>query len=323
VPQDDPLAPLTLVVGDEELLVSRAVSAVVAAARAADADAELRDLPAAELQRGDLDDALSPSLFGGRRVVVVRAAQDLGQDLVEELLGAARDVPEETSLVVVHAGGAKGKAALAALTELRPRRVDAPRLTRPSDRREFVRRELRRDGRPVDDDAVGLLLDAVGNDLRELASAAGQLLVDTDGPITAAAVARYHRGRAEASGFAVADRAVEGDLAGALELARWGSSTGLAPVLVTSALASTLRAVAQVASATGVPAHELARRTGMPSWKFDKTRRQTRGWRPEGIAAAVQAVARADADVKGGAVSASYAVERALVAVVEARAGRP
>ena len=258
-----------------------------------------------------------------QREQLTLAAQDLAKDLVEGLLAAARDVPEETSLVVAHAGGTKGKALLTGLLELRPRRVDAPKLTRPGDRRDFVRAELRKDGRAVEDAAVALLLEAVGNDLRELASAAGQLLVDTDGPITAAAVARYHRGRAEASGFAVADRAVEGDLAGALELARWGTSTGLAPVLVTSTLASTLRAVAQVASAAGVPSAQLAAQVGMPAWKVDKTRKQARGWRPEGIAAAVQAVARADADVKGGAVSASYAVERALVAVVSARGGRP
>ncbi|HWH30617.1 MAG TPA: DNA polymerase III subunit delta [Mycobacteriales bacterium] len=322
VPTDDVLSPLTLVVGDEELLVARAVSETVRAARAADPDAELRDLQGADLQRGDVLDALSPSLFGGRRVVVLRAAQDLPKDLVDEVAAAAGDVPDETSLVVVHAGGAKGKALLTALAAAGPRRVDVPKVTRPSERRDFVKRELRRDGRQVDDDAVGLLLEAVGNDLRELASAAEQLLVDTTGPITAAAVARYHRGRAEASGFAVADRAVEGDLAGALELARWGTSTGLAPVLVTSALASTLRSVAVVASSAGVPTGQLAAQVGMPPWKVDKTRKQARGWNPDALATALRAVARADADVKGAAVSAPYAVERALVAVVAARGGR-
>lgn len=321
MPQDDVLVPLTLVVGEEELLVSRAVSEVVRAARAAQADAEVRDLAGGALQRGDVDDALSPSLFGGRRVVVLRSAQDVPKDLADGVVAALGDVPQETSVVVAHAGGAKGKGILTALQRLSPRRVDVPKVGRPSERRDFVRRELRRGGRTVDDDAVGMLLEAVGSDLRELASAAEQLLVDTEGAITAEAVARYHRGRAEASGFAVADRAVEGDLAGALELARWGTSTGLAPVLVTSALASTLRSVAIVASASGVPAGELATRVGMPPWKVDKTRRQARGWRPEGLSAALQAVARADADVKGGAVSASYAVERALVAVVGARAG--
>lgn len=320
---DDVLAPVTLVVGDEELLTARAVSEVVRAARADDAEAEVRDLPCAELQRGDVDDALSPSLFGGRRVLVLRAAQDLPKDLHDELLAAVEDVPEETSVVVVHAGGAKGKALLQELAKRRVRRVDAPKVTKPSERRDFVRRELRRDGRQVDDDAVSLLLEAVGSDLRQLASAAEQLLVDTTGPVTAEAVARYHRGSApsEFQSFAIAERVVEGDLPGALELLRWGESTGLRLAGVTVALASTLRSVAVVASSAGVPAPQLAAQVGMPPWKVDKVRRQSRGWHPEGLARALQVVARADADVKGGAVSASWAVERALVAVAGARGG--
>ena len=61
----------------------------------------------------------------------------------------------------------------------------------------------------------------------------------------------------------------------------------------------------------------------MPSWKVEKTQRQVRGWRPEGLSAALAAVACADADVKGAAVDAGYAVERALLAVCTARqAGR-
>jgi len=266
---------------------------------------------------------LSPSLFGERRVVVLRAAQDLIKDLTPELTAYVADPLPEVSLVVVHSGGAKGKALLTALGSARPRRVDVPRVGKAGERRDFVRRELRADGRNVEEDALSLLLDSVGNDLRELASAAGQLLSDTSGPVTVDVVARYHRGRAESSGFAVADRAVDGDLAGALELARWGASTGLAPVLVTSALASTLRSMALVASAGGAPAAQLAGQLGMPPWKVDKTRRQVRGWRPEGLSAAVQVVALADADVKGAAADPAYAVERALLQVVQARgAGR-
>ena len=315
--------PLTLVVGDEELLVGRAVTAVVRAARAADPEVDVRDVTAAEVERGDLDDMLSPSLFGERRVLVVRAAQDLGKDVAAELQACASDLPEDVHVVVVHAGGAKGKALLTGLTALKPRRVEAPKVTKFGERRDFVRRELRADGRPVDEEAVAALLDAVGNDLRELSSAAAQLLADTAGPVTAETVARYHRGRAESSGFTVADRAVDGDLAGALELARWGRSAGLAPVLVTSALASTLRSMALVASAGRAPAHQLAGQLGMPPWKVEKTQRQARGWRPEGLSAALTAVAAADADVKGAAADQEYAVERLLLSVVQARgAGR-
>jgi len=321
VPPADAPAPLTVVVGDEELLVARAVSAVVAAARARTPDTELRDLDAASLQPGDLAEALSPSLFGDDRVVVVRGAQDLSKEVAAELVSLADGSTGEIVLVVVHAGGAKGKALLTSLLASGARRVDAPKLTKPSERRDFLRAELRAGGRQVAEDAVGTLLDAVGADLRELASAASQLLADTDGPITEAAVRRYYSGRADATGFSIADRAVEGDLAGALELTRWGQATGLAPVLVTSALASALRTLAQVGPAGRQPAHVLAGQLGMPPWKVEKAQRQCRGWSGDGLAAALQAVAVADGDVKGGAADAGYAVERALVAVVRARGG--
>jgi DNA polymerase-3 subunit delta len=322
MPADQP-SPLTLVVGDEELLVARACSEVVRAARVRDPDVDVRELEGAEVQPGDLGELLSPSLFAERRVLVVRGAQDLDKETAAEVLAYAADPLEEVTLVVHHAGAAKGKALLTSLRSLASRTVEAPKITRPAERRDFLRAELRADGRSVEEEAVGALLEAVGNDLRELSSAASQLLSDTEGPITAEAVARYHRGRAEANGFAVAERAVEGDLAGALELVRWWSMVKLEHVLVTSALANTLRSMAMVASAGRAPAGVLAGQLGMPSWKVEKTQRQVRGWRPEGLVEAFQAVAAADADVKGGAVDQDYAVERMLLAVVQARgAGR-
>ena len=256
-------------------------------------------------------------------MLVVRSAQDLVKDVVPELTAYVADPLDDVHVVVHHAGGAKGKALLTTLTAAKPRRVEAPKVTKFGERRDFVRRELKADGRAVDEEAVAALLEAVGNDLRELASACSQLLSDADGPITPEVVARYHRGRAESSGFTIADRAVDGDLGGALELARWGQSTGLAHVLVTSALASTLRSMALVASAGRVPPHQIAGQLGMPPWKVEKTQRQARGWRPEGLSAALAAVARADADVKGAAADQDYAVERLLFAVTQARqAGR-
>lgn len=316
----DVLVPLTLVVGDEGLLVDRAVSAVVRAARAADPEVDVHDLPVAELGPGDLDGLLAPSLFGERRVLVVRGVQDAAKELAASLSACATDPPDDAHLVLVHAGGAKGKALLATLSAVGgARTVPAAKVTKPAERRDLVRRELRADGRTVVEEAVTVLLDAVGTDLRELCSAAGQLLADTQGAITEEVVATYYRGRAEASGFAVADRAVEGDLAGALELVRWGQGSGLAHVLVTSALASTLRSVARVASAGRAPAGVLASQLGMPAWKVEKTQRQARAWRPEGLSTALQAVAAADGAVKGGAADQAYAVERVLLAVVQAR----
>jgi DNA polymerase-3 subunit delta len=313
------LVPLTLVQGDEDLLVSRAVHAVLVAARKADPQVDIRDLAAGELKQGDLPELLSPSLFGERRVLVVRSAEDLSKELAQELVSLAAEFPDDACVVVCHPGGVKGKAAVTALKAGGARLVEAAKLTRPSDRRDFLRSELKAGGRPVTEAAVGALLDAVGGDLRELASVASQLISDTDGPIDEDVVHRYYRGRAEATGFQVADKAVEGDLVGALELLRYGQATGLAPVLVTSALAGALRSIAMVASAGNAPAHQLASALGMPPWKVDRTRKQMRGWRPEGLSAALRAVASADADVKGAAADSGYAVERVLLSVVQAR----
>ncbi len=317
--KDDLLATLTVVVGDEDLLVGRAVSAVVRAAREADPEVDVRDLQGSEVQPGDLPELLSPSLFGDRRVLVVRAAQDLAKETTAELVAYAADPLPEVAVVVCHAGGQKGRAALTALLGSGARRVDAPKMAKAGDRREFVRAELRSTGRQVSEGAVNALLEAVGSDLRELCGAAGQLLADTDGPLDEEVVGRYHRGRADLTGFTVADRAVEGDLAGALEMTRYGQATGLVPVLVTSALAGALRSIALVASAGGAPAAQLSSALGMPTWKIDKTRKQSRGWRPEGLATALRAVALADAEVKGGAIDQQYAVERVVLAVVAAR----
>jgi DNA polymerase III subunit delta len=315
----DLLVPLTLVVGDEEFLAGRAVSAVVAAARERTPDVELTDVDGSGLEPGDLTEVLSPSLFGDDRVVVIRSAQDLGKEVAAELMSYVADPLPEVLLVVTHAGGAKGKALVTALLGAGARKVDAPKLTKPSERRDFVRAELRATGRQVTDDAVSALLDAVGTDLRELAAAASQLLADTEGTVSEEDVRRYYSGRAETTGFQIADKALAGDLAGALELTRWGQSTGLAPVLVTSALAGALRSVGVVASEGRAPAHVLAGRLGMPPWKVEQTQRQARGWTPDGLSRALQAVARADAEIKGEGADKDYAVERALVAVTQAR----
>ena len=73
--------PIILIVGDEELLVERAIGDVVASVRADDPEAEVIDLVPGGLEPGRISELTSPSLFGGGKVLVVRAAQDLGKDL--------------------------------------------------------------------------------------------------------------------------------------------------------------------------------------------------------------------------------------------------
>src|SRR5688500_13824759 len=101
---------LLLVQGDEELLAARAVAEAVESARAADPGADVREYEAAALMAGEVAEMLSPSLFGGRRVLVIRSGQDARKDLTAALLAYAKSPDPDVTLIVTHVGGAKGKA---------------------------------------------------------------------------------------------------------------------------------------------------------------------------------------------------------------------
>jgi DNA polymerase III subunit delta len=314
--------PVAVVVGDEELLVERAVARLVAAA-VADGGAGVREVTGGGLNPGDLVQLTSPSLFDATPVVVITDAQDVGKEVAGELAAVAADPPDGVRIVVTHTGGAKGKALLTGLTRGGAQVVDCPKITRFGDRMQFVRDEFRAAGRRIDDSGVRALIDAVGSGLREIASACAQLTADTTGTVDQAVVARYYRGRAEASGFAVADRAMEGRLAESLELLRWALAVGVSPVLITSALAQGVRLAGRVGAAPrGQSSAALAAEVGAPPWRIDKVRQQLRGWTAAGIGQALAAVAEADAQVKGEGTNAGYALEVAIRAIVSSRESR-
>ena len=182
---------------------------------------------------------------------------------------------------------------------------------------QFVSREVRRLGGSVDSEAPALLVEAVGHDLRALAAAVSQLLADSEtASITASQVRRYFGGRAEVTSFAVADATLSGRTGVAMEQLRWALSTGVAPVLVTSAFAYGVRGLGRLIGApTGLREGDLAREVGVPPWKLKSMRSQARGWDQRGLANALQAVAVADAQVKGASGDAEFALEQLVLAV--------
>lgn len=334
-PSSEPLSPVHLVVGDEALLVERAVARAVAAAREADPAVEVSSLPAGELTAGVLGELVSPSLFAESRVVVVENGHDAGAEVTTLLLGYAAAPSEGVTLVVVHRGpprsargrrpakgaatkGPKGDALLEGLRAAGASEASASGLS-DDQRADFVRAEVRQAGGKITGEALGLLMDAVGSDLRELAAAASQLASDSGGHVDAEAVRRFHRGRAEVTGFAVADRAMTGDRAGALEALRWALDTGVPHVVVADAIADGVRTAARVTAAGRGDPFSLASSLKMPPWKVKRGQQNGRGWSGEGLTRAMGVVADLNANVKGAAADPSYALEYAVEAVVAAR----
>jgi DNA polymerase-3 subunit delta len=318
---------LHLVLGDEELLVERAVGEVLRSARKrAGVGSGTTDVPVSRMRAGDvstyeLAELLSPSLFADERIVVLDAAAEAGKEAAAMIASAAADLPPDTVLVVVHSGGGRAKALAGQLQSLGAQVHQCARITKVSERVDFIRREFRSLRVKVDEETVTALLDAVGSDVRELASACSQLVADTGGEVDAGAVRRYHSGKAEVKGFDIADKAVTGDVEGAAEAVRWAMMRGEPLVVLADALAEAVHTIGRVGPLSGDP-YRLAAQLGMPPWRVQKAQKQARRWSRESVATAMKVVATLNANVKGAVVDADYALESAVRKIAELVADR-
>jgi len=243
----------------------------------------------------------------------------LPEDSKEEITRYLDSPDSSTTVVFVHKGGVKGKALLDAIKKVKPEIIACEPIKKEAEKEEFVRNlflDLQRKATPG---AISALVGALGNDLRELQSAIGQIAADAPaGTIDEVMIDKFHQGRVETTGFDVADATLEGNLPAALIALRSALETGTDPVMITSAIASSLRSLAKVSGANrGVKSFELAGQLGMAPWQIDKARRQLNRWTPAQIADAVGAIALADAQVKGAASDPIYALEKALTRIAQ------
>lgn len=305
---------LTLLQGGESLLADRAIAEIISNSP----NSTITQLDSSEIEVGQITDALAPSLFGEDRIIVIKEIQDLVAEEGEEVITFLDNPEDGVHLVLWHKGGVKGKALLDKIKKAKPTIIACEAIKKDSEKSDFIRAEFKRLGRKVSTDAVQALLDSLGSDLREMSGAISQLAADVaqGKEIDESAVAKFQQGRVETSGFDVADAALDGKRDLALLALRNALETGTDPVLITSALAGSLRTLAKVSGASrGVKSFDLASSLGLPPWQIDKARRQLVHWTPATLAGAVVAVAQADADIKGAAVDPIHSLERAIITI--------
>ncbi|MCI1746940.1 MAG: DNA polymerase III subunit delta [Acidipropionibacterium sp.] len=306
-----------LVHGPESLLSDRHVAARVNAARAENPDAEVVRMSGAGMEGADFLEASGGSLFSAATVLVVSEISDIDKDLFPMVAGTAAAPGPDLCLVLVHPGGVKGKGLIDRLRKAGVERVDAA-VPKPWEVPKFIAAEARATGLTLESGAADALQQALGDDLRTLASALAQVASDADSArISADMVTTYFGGRAEVKGYVVSDAILAGDVSGALEQLRWALSTGTAPVQVTSALALGLRRLGLYLDlrTARMNDYDLARAIGVPPSRVKELSRDSRGWSAQGVSRAISAVARADAAVKGASVDAEYALEAVLLQI--------
>lgn len=317
------LAPVHLIVGDDEFLAERARLAIQkAAADEAGAAPEIKKLRAAEVTQGEILEATSPSLFGDNRVIVITDAERVGKDIIEVLAQAALNPAPGMTLVVVYhvtAKTMKGKkkppellaklGKLAQTHEVYSLYPDAlPRWVT----QEFASHNVR----PTPD-VIHAVLDGVGSDLRELASAVSQLVFDTGGNVTREAVQNYYTGIAEVANWDIADAAVAGKTNAAVSSCRRALQLGASPVAIAAALANKVGVVARLYTARG-DHFSVAKQTGLNPFVVKMTMPVARRWSADNVTKAVILMDELDYDVKGqSGKNDMFAIEAAVRRIAE------
>ncbi len=314
---------LHLLLGDDDFLTGRVIAAVAAErSRASGTDVPVTRVRAGDVSEYELAEMLSPSLFADERIIVVESAAEAGKEPAALIASAAAALPDGITLMVIHTGGGRAKSMVPALKKAGADEHPCVAPKWPRERMDFVRAEFRALGAKVSPDVIELIVEGVGSELRELAAACAQLVADTGGKISADAVRLYYQGRPEITGFEVADKAVTGDRAGALESLAWAHHHGVPRVLLADALAEAVHSIARVREVGSMDQYAAASELGMSPGRVKKVQAQARAWDADSVARAMTVVAGLNADVKGQAADADYALEHAVGAVADLKPTR-
>lgn len=300
--------PIVFVSGGEEYLAGRSIRSIREQLRAQDQSLEIHEIDAADYSTGTLLNITSPSLFAEPRLVIIRGLEKCSDDLIADGIDYVSAPTDDTTLILRHNGSSvRGKKLVEAIRESQfAVEIACADIKKDSDRQAFVQGEFAHAQRKITPGAVRALLDAFADDTAELAAAINQLLLDSAETISEELVDRYYGGRVETNAFKVADAALAGRAGEAMALLRHALATGADPVPLVAAISMKIRQMAKIYGNRSASAATL----GMAPWQLDRARKDLTGWSDDGLAAAIQAMATADAAAKGAERDPVYSLEK-------------
>ncbi|MGH2807083.1 MAG: DNA polymerase III subunit delta [Actinomycetota bacterium] len=271
-----------------------------------DADVEVHELIGA-LQ--------TPSLLGGRRLVIVTGAQDLNKEQAEAIATYLDSPSPSAVLVLVAAGKTKVDAAMKKLGAVIT--LEAPKGRRLVG---WIRERGKARKIKLDDRAAWALIDSVGAELRDLDGALEQLgLSSGDGPVTAATVRKAFPRLADERTFAFTDAVGERRLAPAMATLRRLLEQGDEPLMLFGALSAHMRRMLRARRFADKGARAVGEAMGLPEWRAERLQKQARSYKEEELVAAMDVLAKTDVDMKGEFPSPEAALERAVVQIISGR----
>ncbi len=323
-----------LVQGQDQSLIDQAASAILHKL-AGDGDpsqvVEEHGAPGAGgIDVGRLVDALTtPSLFGDRRIVVVRQAGQLGASGAETISGLVADLPPGTVLVLV-GGGKAIPAALKKATERHGTIVDTS-VGRGRERSRWFQERVTANGLHLEPAAVNSIETTLGEDLPRLEGLLASLLA-TYGPrqkITAADVAQFTGSLGAVPPWELTDAISSGSTTMAITaLRRLVRAGGMHPLGIIAVLHRYFEQILLLDGSMVSSGQEAAAILGVKStFVAEKALKNCRRLgSTEVIARAISLLSQADLDLRGASGLAPELVAEILVArlarLVPADAGR-
>ena len=311
MPKASSQARVSIVVGGDGYLNDQKVRELSHRALRERPDATITELDAAEADRYAFEEAVSPSLLSDSSVVVVRNLQNADERLGEAIAEyCSQTIGDPTASVVICQHEGREQIAKAGAVEQK-----VPELKTADAKVNFVVQRFERLHRRIDPMAAQQLTAVLGERTGELAAMCEQLCFDfDDDPIGIDRVNQYLTADPQVTGFAVADRAMEGRTADAIVAMRSAIEQGTDPIALIGALASKLRTLAK---ASAVRSGAIARSESniKSDYVFKLATRQLSGWSSPGLARCIQTLAWADEQSKTNGGDPVYALEQAIILI--------
>lgn len=303
-------APIVFISGPQEFLANRSIRAIREQMREVDEALEVHEIEASSYSSGQLLNLTSPSLFAEPRLLIIRGVEKSTDELITDGLNYLLNPTEDTAVIFRHnSSSVRGKKLIEAIRSSNLAiEIACLDLKKDQERMQFIQGEFEAANRKISSSAIRALLDAFADDLSELAAACNQLLQDSAETIDEKIVDRYYGGRVETNSFKVADAALAGDTGSALALLRHALATGADPVPLVAAVSMKVRQLAKLSGNRAASPQSL----GMAPWQVDRARRDLVGWTDDGLAAAIKALAAADAAAKGAERDPIFALEKLI-----------
>jgi len=330
------LAGCTLVAGEEDALVEQAVDAITQSLvpQGKGSDFNFSRFDGKTATAADIEGAVrTVSLFGGRRLVVLKDAQELRAEEQKRLLPLLqKPVPGNTLVLVVRGGGADSrdpkrakaskacKLLLAAVEKGGGMVVDCPR-PRARELPALAERLLKGKGLGASSEALHALVAAVGEDLGNLIQAVEklQLFKGGAGEIALADVRAVVVDTREESVFALTDAVSEGATERALGLLRRLIRDGESPLGLLSQLARHFRNLGRVKSLSrrGQTADEIRSALGLHPFVVKKCLAQAGRFSERVLGRRLRLLAEVDARLKRSRLPEELELERLIFALSE------